>query len=133
MKYTKEQINGMSDFEVNNLIIKLSYDKLNTEKGRFVSLHSVHQDGNSNAAVYFANHKSGEVVAVGLFDFSNWNDIMPLAVEHGVNYGRVICPAGSGAAYYAKQIDGDIITSYEPTPQRAIACCLILVLQEQQQ
>jgi hypothetical protein len=62
---------------------------------------------------------------------TNWNDIMPLAVEHDIIYGMVICPAGSAAAYYARLIAGDITTSYAPTPQRAIACCLILVLQEQ--
>jgi hypothetical protein len=127
MKHTREQLDGMSDFERNELIVKLAYDTLNTEKDRFISLHSVHQDGNRNAAVYFANHKSGEVVAVGRFDFNSWNDIMPLAVEYGI-----CADAKRKMAWIEEPYGREVLFKYvteSTTPQRAIACCLIMVLE----
>jgi hypothetical protein len=117
MKYTEEHLNAMIDLEINKLLTELLGFKV--EKHSIVDIGSIWcVVGSDNGLNRLANY------------CTNWNDIMPLAVEHDIIYGRVICPAGSGAAYYAKQIDGDIITSYEPTPQRAIACCLILVLQD---
>ena len=108
MKYTKEQLEGMNDFEVSKaLCVLLGFD-----------VNGVTESWNQmiNAVPNLCE---------------DWSRLMPLAVEHDIIYGMVICPAGSAAAYYAKQIGGDTTTSYAPTPQRAIACCLILVLQEQ--
>ena len=70
-----------------------------------------------------------------MFDFNEWNDIMPLAIEHEIitlkQYRNwwAICVKGTDVDW---AIEFDIHAEDE-SPQRAIACCLILVLQEQQQ
>jgi ABC-type iron transport system FetAB ATPase subunit len=68
-----------------------------------------------------------------MFNFNNWNDIMPLAVEHDVAYIK-----SERSAFSGLYIDGEYDCYYgfklkveNDVPQRAIACCLILVLQEQ--
>jgi hypothetical protein len=99
MKYTKEQLDLMSDHTLNHAL--------------YTSLY------------YTSNHE--------LPDFcpeycSNWSAIMPPAFEHDVVYLRNYKSA------YSK-INGhrhEYMFTHEK-PQRAIACCLILVLQERQQ
>lgn len=60
---------------------------------------------------------------------NQWDAIMPLAVEHGVTLKSVACPAGSRSANYAESYCGLHHTGYIEPPQRAIACCLIMVLE----
>ena len=71
-----------------------------------------------------------------IFTFNDWSDIMPLAVEHNISH---ISSDGGGTwwAEYATEINQQFIMcskqSYQSeSPQRAIACCLILVLQERE-
>ena len=107
MKYTKEQLEVMSDFEVSKAIcVLLGFD-----------VNGVTESWNQmiNAVPNLCE---------------DWSKLMPLAVEHGVTLKRVACPAGSGFAHYAESYCGLYHTEYMEPPQRAIACCLILVLQE---
>ena len=54
------------------------------------------------------------------FDYKDWAVIMPLAVEYGVS---LIC---RGYAWAAIDQDGNIEFNSE-SPQRAIACCLLMM------
>lgn len=115
MKYTKEQLQGFSDFEVNRVLGHLVYKNSYIER-------SIH--GGDEVSI------TNKDFALVMVDYcNNWNDVMPLAVEHGISLKRSRCPAGSGYAYYAESYGGEHHTDYM-IPQRAIACCLILVLQE---
>jgi hypothetical protein len=112
MKYTKEQLDCMHNDEVSKLLCaSLGF---NVQNFVFEGVVTIEQVGK-----------------VSTFDMMDWNDIMPLAVEYGVTLKRVACPAGSGFAHYAESYCGLYHTEYMEPPQRAIACCLILVLQEQ--
>lgn len=94
MKYTKEQLQAMSDFDVNKVLTKL-------------------------------------ITGYGLpasccLDYCNTpNDIMPLAFEYELNIHKTRCGdpewmCSSRTNRYYEDLN----------PLRAIACCLILVLQE---
>lgn len=118
MTYTREQLEKMSDFEVNMALA--------CELGKLYPVPDGCDEFQlGDKVAYYDKMRCINVCNEDYCD--DWSAIMPLAVEHGVTYGRVFCPAGSGPAYYAKQIDGDIQTDYEQTPQRAIACCLLMM------
>ena len=95
MKYTKEQLNGMSDTDIEALLNDLVHG-------------------------FELNYKAY---------LDDWNELMPLVVDHGISLKNQNCPAGSGYAQYAESYCGRFYSDYD-IPQRAIACCLILVLQE---
>ena len=109
MKYTKEQLQAMSDFEVNKALCALL--------GKDVS-----------GICELRNQMTGAVT-----DFCNTpSDIMPLAFEHKI---CLISPHSHTKAWGARQTDGGGLWSVsdyfylDANPLRAIACCLILVLQ----
>lgn len=110
---TFEQLQAMSDFEVNKaLCIKLGYDVSGISEQR--------------------NMMTGAVT-----DYcSNPNDIMPMAFEHNISI--ISCDGGNTWwAEYATEINQQFIMCSEQSyqdanPLRAIACCLIIVLQEKQ-
>ena len=113
MKHTREQLDGMSDSEINKRIMVL----LGYELSNWL---------NDN----FGHYKHGESTIAKVIDYcQKWESIMPLAVEHGITLKRVACPAGSGFAHYAESYCGLYHTDYIEPPQRAIACCLIMVLE----
>jgi hypothetical protein len=119
MKYTKEQLDLMSKIEINEALLKVA------------DIQHYEQEGK---VYYGVKHDGDNVVSICTeFNYEKWQDIMPLAVEHGITLKRVACPAGSGFAHYAESYCGLYHTDYTEPPQRAITCCLILVLQEQQQ
>ncbi len=99
MKYTKEQLEAMSDFEINKaLCLKLGLDVSGVDEQR--------------------NMMTGVVL-----DFCQiWNYIMPLAVEHDVTYIK------SYQTAYSK-LNGDKHDKMytDKPPQRAIACCLLMM------
>jgi hypothetical protein len=117
MKYTKDDLAKMSGFEISKELCIL--------RGIVVA-HEQYMN--------YSDRDEDVVLLEGddSFNFKNWNDIMPLAVENGVYH----C---NGTAFQTIQdyIDGRTIFN-EPcffapsSPQRAIACCLILVLQERE-
>lgn len=58
------------------------------------------------------------------FDLMRWSDIIPLAVEHK------ICMLNDAlGGWIAFLFDNDDIEFNHKSPQRAIACCLIMVLE----
>ena len=115
MKYTKEQLEAMSDFEVNeSLCLKLGY-KLMPD---VAPIHDL------QAAVYHNGCKHSEYNGTEINFCNNWNDIMPLAVEYGVNVNP-----NAGSAYAVLQPENQFrfCNNDSPNAQRAIACCLLLM------
>ena len=57
------------------------------------------------------------------FDYLDWEDIMPLAVEHkiGGHYGTQ-----APEIYFAHSRFKEVIAT-DKSPQRAIACCLLMM------
>lgn len=109
---TKEQLQAMSDFDVTLALAKL-----------VCKTHITYTRGD------------GEMVCVDNMkvDYCNTpNDIMPLAFEHRIQ----LMPFQDcvGTDWFADQIfNSSPDSAYSDTnPLRAIACCLILVLQEKQ-
>lgn len=97
MKYTKEQLQGMSDFELG----------------------------------YCFNFFTGHYI-----DIANLYDIVSLAFEYGIS---VIKDKGEAQYYACVDFDDQYRdfpwsrhNCHNENPLRAIACCLILVLQEKQ-
>lgn len=114
MKYTKEQLEQMSDFEINKALAEKLYgDVVVTRAIESFDAVTIHAGG----------------VPVGCVAYcSSWSDIMPLAVEYDVTYVK-----GEGAALAnLKDINtyegADYNESFEhESPQRAIACCLLMM------
>lgn len=106
MKHTREQLDGMSDLEITEIVAK-------------------------NLGMEIINH-SYDAVMCGYTGMrstvadrnycNNWNDIMPLAVEHGVVFIQI------NGTYYAEHRTTKEFFANE-SPQRAIACCLVMVLE----
>ncbi len=111
---TKDDLANMSDFEINKAIASL------------LNLNCIHERAGK---VCFQTQYGGSLMV----DYcNNWNDIMPLAIEHDVTYLK-----DTSAAYH-ELYSLDCYFEYNfkhesASPQRAIACCLILVLQEKKQ
>ncbi len=126
MKYTKEQIDGMHNDDISKLLCALL--GFNVQNFVFEGVVTIEQMGK-----------------VSTFDMMDWSDIMPLAVEHGISLVKL---NGEWMAihqwiyiddYYESTGEScglacDASCTFpHKSPQRAIACCLILVLQERQQ
>lgn len=122
MKHTKEQLQGMSDFEVN---CELAY--LVSE-----NVHSIYREtGGKDSVSIFKELDSGELICCEIKDYcNNPSDIMPLAFEHGIHFGP------QHKAWYAihdtSMLSENPIELENENPLRAIACCLILVLQDKE-
>lgn len=115
MKHTREQLDALSELEINKILL--------TSAG----IEHYEQEGK---VYYGTKHDGGIVVSICTeFNYEKWQDIMSLAVEYGVTLKSVACPAGSGFAHYAESYCGLYHTDYIEPPQRAIACCLIMVLE----
>ena len=66
------------------------------------------------------------------FDFNNWNDLMPLVVEHQI---ELVCNVGwndDGSDMWegCHAPQGEIALTSGNNPQRALAECLLKVLEE---
>ncbi len=113
MKYTKEQLQAMSDFEVNKALALLVDD---FEEPPADCVTEIIGDKlfyrNRSHGSYFECHK-------GYCDEPN--DIMPLQVKHKIG----LQPASGEWQAFAATAD----FYNDKNPLRAIACCLILVLQ----
>ncbi|MDP5205461.1 hypothetical protein ORI99_00150 [Alishewanella sp. SMS9] len=115
MKHTKEQLQGMSDFEVNYALADLigfKEIKKSGDSGLILDWHSTPPGFKINKADYC----------------NNPSDIMPLAFEHGIHFG----PQHKAwyAIHDASMLSENPIEAESESPLRAIACCLILVLQD---
>jgi len=125
MKYTREQLGKMNDFEVNKALA----EKL----GFTVETRSVFKIN-----VPCVVTESGDIHK--LSDYCNsWDDIMPLAVEHGINLTNLVVVdyksenQKNWVACESLDADWDRVlyscgAAYDDdSPQRAIACCLLLM------
>lgn len=120
MTYTTQQLQAMSDFEVNKALAKiLPYTQV-IGNGKYPS--------QSDDAVHVERRKTkyGNIDETGVDYCNNPNDIMPLAFELGVKLDCVACPAGSGFVYYAKSYDGELQSDYD-SACRAIACLILMM------
>ena len=110
MKYTKEQLEGVHNDEISKLLCaSLGF---NVQNFVFEGVVTVERMGK-----------------VSTFDMMDWSDIMPLAVEHNV----ALAPHSDSWEAFTLQKNWQVVDMQymDKSPQRAIACCLILVLQEQ--
>lgn len=118
MKYTKEQLEQMSDFEINKALA----EKL------MPNFHSFYKNSSKNDVCCYRKLDNGEIVSSAIVNYlSNWSDIMPLAMEHDVTYikdCRAACADLSfdeyGYFFYNESFEHE-------HPQRAIACCLLMM------
>jgi hypothetical protein len=117
MKYTKERFEVMSDFEVSKaLCVLLGFDVSGVTESRNQMIDAVPSIRN------------------------DWSRLMPLAVKHKIALVPLIESRSWTATNHVYSYmtdssfrfkeDGGISYNHQ-SPQRAIACCLILVLQEQ--
>jgi hypothetical protein len=121
MKHTREQLDGMSDFEVSKALCDLiGYDVGGVTEQSKMMTGAVHK-------------------------LSDWHYIMPLAIANGISLNREDCfdywsDDGRGEWTASESISGCYdceVSAYgkrfsHESPQRAIACCLIMVLESQQ-
>lgn len=110
---TKEQLQAMSDFDVNKALAVMLWFRLDNS-----------QDG-STPEVLVIRRTCDSLISTAV-DYCNIpNDIMPLAFEHGVSFFHNV-----DSWIAMKSMLSVASPSYKDTnPLRAIACCLILVLQ----
>jgi hypothetical protein len=115
---TQEQLQKMTD------------QQLTFELARLVYLT------NEGDAVYAA--KCGKVGVsdndgIRYIDINDWSWLMPLAVEHKIDYTFSVSRMLDSFDVIAKDISRKHIARCSDSPQRAIAICLILKLQEIQE
>lgn len=121
MKHTREQLDGMSDLEITEVI------------ARKLGMEIINQ---SDDAVMCGYTGMRSTVADRNY-CNNWNDIMPLAVKYGVSLISGVISAATNKPYEFtnyKISDPDFRAigghhHVDKSPQRAIACCLIMVLE----
>jgi hypothetical protein len=116
MKHTKEQLQGMSDFERNKVLAELTKSShLSTKKNDiFVDcVDIVNTLGQVLKTVDYMN---------------NYSDVMPLAFK----YITLIQELKDGWYVESKSKDVWCWSFIDKSPMRAIVCCLILVLQDKE-
>ena len=124
MKYTKEQLQGISDLEVSKLLANILGVMWHLRPGEF-----------RNRWSYCDNYEGLD--GVNLPDYcNNPSDIMPLAFEHGISL-ITVDKSKSWFAECNSEVNDDFIMCSKVSfpdsgPLRAIACCLILVLQDRE-
>lgn len=122
MNYTREQLEQMSDFEINKALA----NKIGWEVADICDKSSLGMTTNFHQRypnTIWALKRAGDAWEQICFTGSDgWNDIMPLAVEYDVTYIKHYKTA------YSK-LNGDrydkMFTS--ESPQRAMACCLLMM------
>ncbi|QCQ58428.1 hypothetical protein Barba10S_gp034 [Rheinheimera phage vB_RspM_Barba10S] len=134
MKHTKEQLRGMSDAQVNKEL-----ELLLNPKAEFIGQHYVDTgDGIYSNVIKYPEGSYYRECPAYCRDVS---DIMPLAFEHGIS--AIHLRDGYLAVKYENYLDVSAFDEIDgicadgeqfgdKNPLRAIACCLILVLQEKQ-
>lgn len=116
MKHTKEQLQGMSNLEINRALAMVM-GKYSGIVGDWMP-NGVKVNDESN--IFYSER-----------DYcNNPSDIMPLAIKN-----ELVCDFYCGKVYHQTPNGDDynyikIEYNYDENPLRAIACCLILVLQE---
>jgi len=129
MKHTREQLDGMSDFEINKVLASLQPYTNIIGTGEYPS--------QSESAVHVEQRKFkyGNIEEFGIDYCNNCSDIMPLAFEHGISIIQSEVNKEMGnwcACHEVVQLHGEFecgLSFCTSNPQRAIACCLIMVLE----
>lgn len=129
MKYTKEQLQAMSDKEINTALATLVFDAQGAPYviNQTVALGKMDKLRQDCLGYELYPHAIDVICGFGMrIDYCNTpNDIMPLAFEYGVEYKKLPLTqkfaADSPSDYHSRCVNEN--------PLRAIACCLILVLQ----
>lgn len=130
MKYTKEQLQEMSDFEVNKALAAMLGALKEPPAGHVTE---VNED-----ALCYRGGIDGNYFRLHERYCSDVESIMPLAFEHKISlvFNCVYCEPVMWEAVKGAHLgihDGDFLYDMvypDTSPLRAIACCLILVLQE---
>jgi len=113
MKYTKQEIDSMQDSEINACLAAKYFPE------------SAYVEGDK--VFYSEKHDGDNVTSIStVFDFNNWQCIMPLASDRGVTIKCSACPAGSGFSHYAESYCGLYFTDYME-PKKAAASILLMV------
>lgn len=112
----------MNDFELNKAIAELVIDKGN------ISCYP------TQAPDEVRVHVAG--IEPFIVDYcNNWSDLMPLVVEHGIAFGQISYTDDAGnrlfqAGRWTLPFEGlESFNKESHNPQRALAECLLLVLQ----
>ena len=115
----------MTDFELNKAIASkyLPCDYVFDEERQAVDLVGVATKLGGHGEPFEEQVKYGEFNPVG-----NWNDLIPLVIEHKIN---LTCHSSVDifTATAAIQKDGSFIEPSSINPQRALAECLLKVLE----
>ncbi len=112
-----EDISKLSDFELNKAVAELIYTN-------GLNFRRIRKD---NSGVMFNTTR----VAPYVIDYcNNWNNLMPLVVEHMAN----VHLTNRGGHYLARIVLNDLSNSFianGATQQRALAECLLMALQDE--
>ena len=117
MTYTTQQLQAMSDFEVNKALAeKLPYTHVIGD-GKYPS--------QSDDAVHVERRKTkyGNIEEIGIDYCNNPNDIMPLAFERGISIMRTTDKWHACSNRYI----GEGLHFFDDLPLRAIACLLLMM------
>jgi len=119
MKHTSQQLKGMSDFDKGLLLCNLL--GLSVRKEQFLN----YCDRDPNVVLLHGAES---------FNISNWNDIMPLAIKYGIGTlsedGEIYGATTNTFLHYTSFPDAHAISFTSGKPQRDIACCLIMLLED---
>lgn len=142
MKYTKEQLQAMSDKEINTALATLVFDSQGAPYviNQKVTLNKVDKLRQDCLGHELYPHAIDVVCGFGMrIDYCNTpNDIMPLAFANEIS---IVCERKKdGTPAYVTVVGVENVIGWREfsgplfadiNPLRAIACCLILALQEQ--
>lgn len=123
-----KQLEQMSEFEINKMLAKILLDKQGAPYEFIETKPTFIEEINGTDL-------SSVVTVVCGFKFridycNNWNDIMPISVELKLNNGS--CDDEFYSLLHINTDKFKTIEFYDKKQQKAIACCAILVLMEQQ-
>lgn len=126
MKLFKEQLEEMSDFELN----KALHLNILTRKP-MKDLESI----TYKHGAFDVRFKSGANFLSHLKNYlHSYDDLMPLAIEHGIGIlsedGEIYGATTNTFLHYTPFPDAYAISFTSGKPQRDIACCLIMLLEK---
>lgn len=129
-KLTKEQLQAMSDKQINTALATLVFDAQGAPYviNQTVTLGKLDKLRQDCLGYELYPHAIDVICGFGMrIDYCNTpNDIMPLAFEHSVSLIKML------SGWRACTNNGIYVVHFfdDENPLRAVVCCLILVLQE---
>lgn len=125
MKHTKEQLQGMSDFEVNKTLAVLLGWRVAELDDQSGFLTTAYHERYPNTIWAGKPDHAWEQYCFTAMDCAG--DLMPLSFEH-----KICLINESDGGWIAFLFDRDEFEFANENPLRAIACCLILLLQDKE-